>query len=119
VPVQHVLEVAEVGPLTPVPGAPPSILGVRNLRGQVLPVIDLAAVLGAHRTQPAGKLVVADKGGRRAGLAIDQVTDVDEVVSELHETESPFLSGSTLVEGELVGIVDVDEVFAAVERSAG
>jgi purine-binding chemotaxis protein CheW len=119
VPVAHVLEVAEVGALTPVPGAPPSVLGVRNLRGQVLPVIDLAAVLGTQRTQPAAKLVVADKGGRRAGLAIDQVTDVDEVVSELQEAESPFLSGSTLVQGELVGIVDVDEVFAAVERSAG
>jgi purine-binding chemotaxis protein CheW len=119
VPVAHVLEVAEVGVLTPVPGAPPAVLGVRNLRGQVLPVIDLAAVFGAHRTQPAAKLVVADKGGRRAGLAIDQVTDVGDVVSELHETESPFLSGSTLVGGELVGIVDVDQVFAAVERSAG
>ena len=118
-PVADVLEVAEVGTLTPVPGAPPSVLGVRNLRGQVLPVIDLAAVLGAREPQPATKLVVADNGGRRAGLAIDEVTDVGEVVAEVHETESPFLSGSTLVEGELVGIVDVDEVFATVERSAG
>jgi len=117
VPVAEVLEVAEVGALTPIPGAPASVLGVRNLRGQVLPVIDLAAVLDARRAQPVGKLVVTERGGRRAGLAIDQVTDVGEVVSEVHDAESPFLSGSALVDGELVGIVDVDEVFAAIERS--
>ena len=118
VPVAHVLEVAELGEVTPVPGAPPTVLGVRNLRGQVLPVIDLAAVLGARRTERGARLVVAEKGGRRAGLAIDQVTDVGDVAADVQGTDSPFLSGSTLVDGELVGIVDVDEVFAAVEWSA-
>jgi chemotaxis signal transduction protein len=83
----------------------------------VLPVIDLAAVLGARRTEHVARLVVAEKSGRRAGLAIDEVTDVADVASEVQDTDSPFLSGSTLVEGELVGIVDVDEVFAAVEWS--
>src|SRR5687767_11818247 len=41
-PVENVLEVAELGALTPVPGSARTVLGVRNLRGQVIPVIDLA-----------------------------------------------------------------------------
>jgi purine-binding chemotaxis protein CheW len=115
-PVTQVLEVAEVGALAPVPGAPPSVLGVRNLRGQVLPVIDLAAVLGTARAQEAETLVVTEEAGRRAGFAIDEVTDVAELHGPVQETDSPYLSGSALVQGDLVGIVDVERVFAAVER---
>lgn len=114
-PVGEVLEVADLGQLAPVPGAPGSILGVRNLRGQVLPVIDLATVLGTTGSTDRGKLVITEKAGRRAGLAIDQVTDVGELPGPTQETDSPFLSGSTLLNGELVGIVDVEGVFAAVE----
>jgi purine-binding chemotaxis protein CheW len=115
-PVAQVLEVAEVGALAPVPGAPPSVLGVRNLRGQVLPVIDLATVLGTARAQEAETLVVTEEAGRRAGFAIDEVTDVAELQGPVQETDSPYLSGSALVQGDLIGIVDVERVFAAVER---
>jgi purine-binding chemotaxis protein CheW len=117
-PVRQVLEVADLGPLAPVPGAPPSVLGVRNLRGQVLPVIDLASVLGTARANDqATRLVIAEEGGRRAGLAIDAVTDVAELPGPMQDTESPFLSGSTLVQNDLVGVVDLEGVFAAVEGS--
>jgi purine-binding chemotaxis protein CheW len=117
-PVEQVLEVAELGELSPVPGAPPSVLGVRNLRGQVLPVIDLATVLGTAPANSASKLVIAEQSGRRAGLAIDQVTDVGELTGPLQETDSPLLAGSTLAAGELVGVVDVAGVFAAVEAGS-
>jgi purine-binding chemotaxis protein CheW len=115
-PVAHVLEVADLGTLAPVPGAPPSVLGVRNLRGQVVPVIDLATVLGTARAQEVEKLVIAEESGRRAGFAIAEVTDVAELPGTVQDTESPYLSGSALVESDLVGIVDVESVFAAVER---
>jgi purine-binding chemotaxis protein CheW len=116
IPVTQVLEVAELGNIAPVPGAPPAVLGVRNLRGQVLPVIDLAALIGTRRgTDPAAKLVIAEEAGRRAGLAIDRVTDVSELAGAVQQADSPFLSGSTMAGEELVGIVDVEGVFAAVE----
>jgi purine-binding chemotaxis protein CheW len=117
-PVAQVLEVADLGQLAPVPGSPPSVLGVRNLRGQVLPVIDLATVLGTARTDGGQKLVITEGSGRRAGLAIDEVTDVAELPGPVQDADSPFLSGSALVHGDLVGIVDIEGVFAAVERGA-
>ena len=58
-PVGQVLEVADLGQLAPVPGAPPAVLGVRNLRGHVLPVIDLAVVLGTAHARPGARLVIA------------------------------------------------------------
>ena len=85
-PVGQVLEVAELGSLAPVPGAPPSVLGVRNLRGQVLPVIDLAGVLGTAHARGAQRLVIAEEAGRRAGLAIDEVTDVAELTGPMQDT---------------------------------
>jgi purine-binding chemotaxis protein CheW len=116
-PVTQVLEVADLGTVAPVPGAPSSVLGVRNLRGQVLPLIDLSALLGTSRRDGrADKLVIAEGEGRRAGLAIDEVTDVAELAGPLQETDSPFLSGSTLVAGDLIGILDIAGVFDAVER---
>lgn len=118
-PVGQVLEVADLGELAPVPGAPAAVLGVRNLRGQVLPVIDLATVLGTPRAHPAEKLVITEEAGRRAGLAIDQVTDVGELTGPMQEADSPFLSGSTLAGSELVGVIDIESVLAAVERGAG
>jgi chemotaxis signal transduction protein len=81
-----------------------------------MPVIDLANVLGIDRTEPPGKLVIAEEAGQRAGLAISEVVDVGELAGAIQETDSPFLSGSTLAEGELIGIVNIEGVFSAVER---
>jgi purine-binding chemotaxis protein CheW len=109
--VEQVLEVAEAARLTPVPGAPPEVLGVHNLRGQVIPVIALAALLGLGQEDPA-RIVVVELGDRRAGLAVDAVLDVVELPPASEPSQSPYLSGATLVDGTLVGLLDVDAVLA-------
>jgi len=115
-PVEQVLEVAELGEIAPVPGSPESVLGVRNLRGEVLPVFDLASVFGIAREGARQRLLVAEHGGRRAGFAIDEVTDVGLLPDPAEETESQFLVGASLDDGDLVGVVDLERVFAALER---
>lgn len=117
-PVEHVLEVADLGHLSPVPGASSSVLGVRNLRGQVLPVFDLARVFGVEREGTPHKLVVAEDGARRAGFAIDEVTDVGELPDPSGEGESTFLRGAALVGDSLVGVIDVPRLFDAVAEEA-
>jgi chemotaxis signal transduction protein len=112
-PVDRVLEVAELGDLTPVPGSPAEIMGVRNLRGQVIPVIALGNLLGLSASEP-GRIAVAEMGGRCAGLAVDAVLDVGELPDSSEQVESAYLTGAVLVDGVLVGILDADAVLSAV-----
>jgi chemotaxis signal transduction protein len=116
--VDYVLEVAELGDVVPVPGAAPSVLGVRNLRGQVLPVFDLGRLFGVASERPPGRLLVADDGHRRAGFAIDEVTDVGELPPPAEESESAFLRGATLVGETLVGVVDVPRLLDSIAEAA-
>jgi chemotaxis signal transduction protein len=113
-PVTDVLEVAELGDVTPVPGAPGAVLGVRNLRGTVLPVVDLANVFGLSRTELPARIVVADLGGRTAGLAVDSVVGVEQLPAASEEVESPYLAGAALADGALVGIIEVKSVLDAI-----
>ncbi len=115
VPVEHVAEVAELGDVTPVPGSPAPVLGVRNLHGRILPVVDLAGLLGLVRDARPSHLVVAEDGARGAGLAVDDVIDVGPLPAPAEEAESELLAGSVLVEGALVGVIDVGRVFDSLE----
>ena len=110
-PVDYVLEVAELGVVRDVPRARPELLGIRNLRGQILPVADLALLLGITRTTPAGRLLVTEAGGHRVGFAIDEVIGVGALADPAEETESGLLIGATLSEGDLIGVIDVPRVF--------
>lgn len=112
VPVDNVAAVADLCELTPVPGAPGEVLGVGNLRRQILPVIDLALVLGVHGARPT-RLLVAESGGVLAGLAVDDVTDVGELPDPVEETESEFLAGAMLTDGELIAVIDVPRIFGS------
>jgi chemotaxis signal transduction protein len=112
-PVENVREVAELGDLTPVPGAVSAVLGVRNLQGQVLPVFDLAGALGIPREGRALRVVVAEQGGMLAGLAVDEVTGVAPLAGELEPAEAGYLTHSTIEDGCLLGVVDVAKVFEA------
>jgi chemotaxis signal transduction protein len=110
-PVTHVLEIGEIGDLTPMRGASAASLGIRNLRGDVLPVFDLATVLGMRRSGSAKRLVVAEHAGCRTGLAVDEVTDVDELPDADQDVDSPLLSSAVLIESALVGVIDMDRLF--------
>jgi chemotaxis signal transduction protein len=117
-PVQHVLEVGQLGILSAVPGAGAAVLGVRNLQGQVLPVFDLARVLAITGDASTQYVVVAQHEGRLAGLAVDQVTDVDALAGATEEAEAAHLSGAVLEDGQLVGIIDVPRLFGALAKAA-
>ena len=120
VPVEHVLEAAELSQVRAVPGARRELLGVSNLRGRILPVIDLAAVLGVRagmaRVAPPRRLLVTEAGGFQAGFAVDEVSGIGSLgePTELAPDAGPgLLLGATLSEGELIGVVDVPGVFGS------
>jgi purine-binding chemotaxis protein CheW len=115
VPVEHVLEVAELGEVTPIPGSPPELLGVRNLRGQILPIVDFAQVFGIPASRSAQRLIVAEGRGHRAGFAVDEVSDIGSLGGEVEDSESELLSGACLADDALVGIIAIDRVFELLE----
>ncbi len=119
VPIENVLEVGELGELTPVPGAGAAVLGVANFHGKVLPVFDFGALLGIPHLGRPPRLIVTDQGGCLAGLAVDEVTDVAPLEGDLQETDVDYLAHATLEKGMLVGVVDVASVFAALGGAAG
>ena len=110
--VENVIEVGGLGELSPVPGAHGAVLGVRNLRGEVLPVFDLASVLGITGDSLPQRLLVAEHGSLRAGFAVDEVTDVGALPPITEETQSKLLAGAALDDSGLVGVVDVEHLFA-------
>ncbi len=82
-----VAEVARVPPCTRIPNAPPSLCGVANLRGRVVPVVSLAALLdaearhgpGAPQSPPAGARLLVLAGGAPVGLLVDAVASLGSV----------------------------------------
>lgn len=115
-PVDAVLEVAEIGDVTPVPGAPPAVLGVRNLRGQLVTVVDLATLFGLEAGGLPERIVVAEDGDRRAGLAVDSIPEVEAFAQPTEAAESEYLVGAALVDGDLVGVVDLGAALDSVAR---
>jgi chemotaxis signal transduction protein len=109
--VEHVLEVAKLGDLTAVPGASPWLLGVINRDGQVLPVLDLAKLLGTRSAGRPACLLVVEDGARRAGLAVEEILDVRPAPATIDATESKLLRGAALVEGLLVGMLEIGAVL--------
>jgi purine-binding chemotaxis protein CheW len=118
-PIDSVLEVTEFGGLSAVPGAGPAVLGVRNLRGHVLPVFDLACVLAIAGDGATPRIVIAEHAGTLAGLAVAEVTEVAELVRDDEgDTAVQHLRGTSVEHGQLVGIIDVARLFASLAKAA-
>jgi purine-binding chemotaxis protein CheW len=112
-PVEGVREIASRDRITPVPGAPEAVLGVWNLRGDVIAAVDLAAMLGLESAGNEGRIVVAEDGGVRAGLAVEDVLEVEALPRAVEPAESELLEGAVLVGQTPVGIIDLAATLAA------
>jgi chemotaxis signal transduction protein len=76
IPVAQVREVVRGERITRVPGAPPLVRGILNVRGAVVTVLDLSVLLGAERGVTGTSVVLLEHGSRLIGLAVDAVRDV-------------------------------------------
>jgi purine-binding chemotaxis protein CheW len=87
-----VVEVLEPGAVHSVPSLEPAVRGVTTVRGRILPVVDLAALLRGEpcAIRPAGTAVVVEVEGRRVCLEVDEAEEV------LHGGALPVPSGTTL-----------------------
>lgn len=84
IPVQRVREVIRVGEITRVPQAPEHVRGVTNLRGRILPVVELRSRLGLPPAvlTPRSRIVVTEAHGRVLGLLVDAVLQVTRIPAD-------------------------------------
>ncbi len=125
VPVAQVEYVERMGPLTPIPGAPPFLRGVASLRGQVVPVVDLAERLGlGHRPLgPKARVLVVRVEGQTVGMAVDDVLQVLYVSEDAVQPPPPvvarvsarFLTGVAYLQGDVVLVLDLQRVLTPEE----
>lgn len=127
----RIREIIEFGAITEVPAAPPMVRGVINLRGAVVPVIDLSARFGRGAT-PIGRrtciviLEMSDGESQQTlGIVVDGVTEVLEIPAG--DIEPPpsfgarmradFVSGMARVAGRFIVMLDLARVLAFDELS--
>lgn len=125
----NIKEIIEYGQLTEVPMMPSFVRGVINLRGRVVPVIDLSVRFGRETTDITKRtciviIEIANEAERQdIGVVVDAVSEVLEIPrSEIEPPPSfgakirvDFISGMGKVSGRFVIILDVDKVLAVDE----
>jgi purine-binding chemotaxis protein CheW len=122
---EKILEILMVPKLTFVPNGPTYAEGVMNLRGKIIPVINLKKMLGGLREQATAstRVLVCDSGDNAGPIAIivDAVTgiisvtaaDIDEQAQPAAETGLDLMSGVSKRDKHLVGILSVSKIISA------
>jgi purine-binding chemotaxis protein CheW len=126
--VMCVREIRGWTPATPLPQSPPFVRGVINLRGTVLPIVDLAARLGFAATEPSARhaIVVAQIGHQVIGLLVEGVSDIFTVTDDkiqptpdvASEMAKKFVRGVIAMDGRMISLIALDSVLPAAELQA-
>lgn len=113
---------------TRVPQAPPHVLGMINLRGSVLPVIDFSSRLGLGESEPntASVVIVTEIGDRLVGLMVDAVCDIlslgEGMLQPAPDVGSPrvheFVRGVITTHDGIVTLLSLDTVIPPGESLA-
>lgn len=121
--IMAIREIRAWSPVTPMPRVPHYVAGVVNLRGTVLPVVDLAARLGWPATEatPRHAIIVCQVNGQAQGLIVDSVSDIVTFDSESlqappstgNDSVVPFLEGLTAIEEKMVMVLDLQALSAS------
>ncbi len=125
--VMQVQEVLRITEIAPVPGAPSYVLGIINLRGSVVTVIDTRSRFGLtpKEADDLSRIIIVEVNGNVIGMLVDSVAEVvylhqseiDTAPSVSNDDSSRFIQGVCSREDYLLIIVDVDK-FLSEEETA-
>ena len=120
--IMAIREIRAWTPTTKLPRVPHYVAGVVNLRGTVLPVVDLAARLGWAGTEatPRHAIIVTQVKGQARGLIVDSVSDIVTISSDALQAPPsttqdgiiPFIEGLAAIEDQMVMVLDLDMLNA-------
>ena len=108
---------------TPLPHAPDYVRGVINLRGVVLPVVDLKARLGRGVTEanPKHVIIVVNAAERTLGLLVDAVSDIltargadiQETPELARDSQSAFVDGIAVLDQRMVTLLSMEKLTSS------
>ncbi len=117
----HVLEIRGWTSTTTLPHAPDYVVGMMNLRGAVLPVIDLSMRLGLGKTIPESRhvIIIAHIAEKSVGFLVDAVSNIITVntadmqpTPEVSSTKTAaFIRGVYMLEDTIVRAIDVHQIM--------
>jgi purine-binding chemotaxis protein CheW len=121
-----VQEINKIMQMTKVPQAPDYVLGILNLRGQIVTILDLSKKLGLGETdisQDTRNIIVNSSGGH-VGLLVRQISDVVEAnmakkeppPANMSGIQGEFFTGVYKTETKLIGILDIDKVLSIEDK---
>ena len=120
IPLLMVREVISVPDTTPIPKSPSHFLGIMNLRGQVISVVDLRKKLKIDAKQDKEEaVIIVDIGGMNIGVVVDSINKVlafsSEEISEMPEVENQinthYIFGVYKKENSLTVLLDIAKVL--------
>ncbi|HET6763286.1 MAG TPA: chemotaxis protein CheW [Longimicrobiaceae bacterium] len=121
-------EILRFSPVTPVPKAPQFVEGVLDVRGALVPVVDLRKrfEVAEVATNDDTRIVLVEFQGERLGLVVDAVTEVLRVPETavlpppkyVAGLAAEFIRGIVRMEGRLIVLVDMDRILGSAERIA-
>ncbi|QQE75662.1 chemotaxis protein CheW [Brevibacillus composti] len=121
-PISLVKEIIKPLPVTRFPKSPPYVEGVIDLRGRILPIINLRIMFGLEPLPltEESRFVDLQMEGLNIGIVVEAVSEVMHIPSSLIEPAPPivagvdgkFLSGIARMQDKLVMLLDVDEIFS-------
>jgi purine-binding chemotaxis protein CheW len=119
--IQYVREIIRVTTITRIPEAPEHVKGVSNLRGRIIPIIDLRSRLGMPTTPTTkeSRIIVVEAYQKMIGLLVDRVTQIIKIVESALSTPpeevkpplSDYLSSVVQLEDRLVLLLDAEKVL--------
>lgn len=120
----NVKEIRGLTDITRVPFAPDFVKGVINLRGSVLPVIDLKKRLGLQPMEytDSTRILIVQNDGIDVGMIVDAVTEVLTIdVSNIDavkqsDNETRFLTGIGKIDDRLIIMLNLDEIIGSIEN---
>lgn len=126
--IMSVREIRGWTPATAMPHSPAYVKGVINLRGAVLPIIDLSARLGMKAAEPSQRhvIIVAQVRRKVVGLLVDAVSDILTVTDDnvqptpeiSSEMERQFARGILAIEKRMICLLELDAIFPETESEA-
>ncbi len=120
VPLKEVVEISRLLPIVPVPFSSSLILGVINVRGEIIPVVDLRKILRLGKSREEERVVLVESPKGKVGILVDEVVGVIRIEEERLEPNpmtgrySGYIRNVAQLPQGLISILEFDRVIESI-----